>query len=534
MSTEYDADVIVIGSGVLGSLAAWYLARYGRSVIMLEAGPKMERWQIVERFRNNPEKDNLNRPYPEQAWAPKSYGGVYSDSYLENTGPFEFKPALLRLVGGSTWHWAAGAWRYLPNDMKLKSTYGVGRDWPIAYDDLEPWYQAAEEALGVCGSNTDDQSGNAKKSAVPVRSQNYPLPQIGWSSFTQAFAQKAQGAGFQFIDEPQARASQPFDGRPACSGNNSCTSVCPTGAMYSGIVHATKAQEEGARLITNAVVFRLEKSSDGKTITAVHYRTPEKKDIRLTARYIIVAANGIETARLLLLSDVANSSDQVGRNIMDHTGISLTFLSKDEMWPGRGPVQQGHIMNWRDGRFRAKHAAIRHALGNAVPNLAIADRLIAQGLMGQALDEKIRYEAARWVHISTSFEMLPNVKNRITLSERKDVLGLPKPTVYYEPDAYAKAAVTVAKSDYRKLISAFDATVISDSANWQNRHNVIGSVIMGGNAKDSVVDKDCRTFDHTNLFLATTGVIPACSVVPPTLTGIALSLRIAQLIREEL
>lgn len=534
MTTEYDADVIVIGSGVLGSLAAWDLARHGRSVIMLEAGPKIQRWQIVERFRNNPEKNNLNRPYPEQAWAPKSFGGVYSDNYLESTGPVDFKPAFLRLIGGTTWHWAAGAWRYLPHDLKLKSTYGVGRDWPIDYEELEPWYQTAEEALGISGNNTDDQSGQGLKTAFPARSKDYPLPALGRSSFTQIFEQKASTTGFRFVDEPQARGNRPFDGRPACSGNNSCTAVCPTGAMYSGIHHAELAQTEGAQIISNAVVYQIEKSADGKTITAVHYRTPDKKNIRLTARYFIVAANGIETPKVLLLSEVANSSDQVGRNLMGHTGINLTFLAKDEMWPGRGPVQQGALMNWRDGGFRTRHSAMKHTLDNAAPHLNVTDRLISQGLMGEALDAKIRYDAARWVNISTAFETLPHAKNRITLSESKDVLGFPKPTVHYDVDTYVKAAVVTAKSDYKKLVSAFNGVVINEDTNWQNHHHIMGSVIMGDAAKNSVVDKDCRTFDHANLFLATTGVIPASAVVPPTLTGAALSLRIAQTIRNEL
>lgn len=534
MPISYDADVIIVGTGVLGSLAAWQLARHGHSVMMLEAGPLAKRWQIVERFRNNPIKENFNRPYPEQAWAPKSYGGVYSDSYLENTGPFEFRPGYLRLVGGTTWHWAAASWRYLPNDLKLKSLYGRGRDWPISYDELEPWYQLAEESLGVCGNATEDQSGQGKKTPFPHRSKDYPLPQLGWSTFTQAFAQKATAAGFRFVDEPQARTSRPYDGRPACSGNNNCMPICPSAAMYSGIVHVDKALAAGAKIIPNAVVFKLEKSADSDKITAVHYRTPDKKDFRLTSRYVVVAANGIETPKLLLLSDVANSSDQVGRNLMDHTGIGLTFLSKEEMWPGRGPVQQGCILNWRDGEFRAKHSAIKHSLGNAVPNLDVVQRLLGKGLFGQALNEQIRQDAARWVSLSTVFEMLPHAKNRITLSSNKDVLGFPKPSVYYEVDNYIQAATRIAKNDYKKLLTAFNGTVVNDNTGWQNRDHIMGSVIMGDNAKTAVVDKDCRTFDHSNLFLATTGVFPACGVVNPTLTGAALSLRLAQKIMEAL
>lgn len=530
---HYDADVVVIGSGVLGSLVAWQLALQGKSVIILEAGPRMERWQIVEQFRNNPDKGNFNRPYPEQPWAPKSYGGLYSDAYLENTGPFEFKPGMLRLVGGTTWHWAGAAWRYLPNDMKLHSTYGVGRDWPIGYEDLEPWYQLAEEQLGVAGSNTDDQSGQGRETAYPPRSEPYPLPKLGWSSYTEAFARKVRSSGFHFIDEPQARASRPYDERPPCSGNNNCMPICPTGAMYSGITHANKAVAAGARLFTSAVAFKLDKGEHGK-IAAVHFKTPDGQERQIVSRYVVVAAHGIETPKLLLMSEVANSSDQVGRNLMDHTGIGLTFLAKDALWPGRGPVQQGGIFNWRDGAFRADHAAIKHSLGNAVPNLAVTDRLIDMGYKGQQLNEKIRHDAARWVSISTVFEMLPHSGNRIILSENKDALGLPKPSIYYAVDNYVRSAVAVAKQDFRKITTLFSAQVIDDDTGWQNRDHIMGTVIMGDDPKTSVVDGDCRTHDHPNLFLATTGVIPAAGVINPTLTGAALALRLAHTIAREL
>lgn len=530
---QFDADVIIVGSGVLGSLAAWSLARQGNSVIVLEAGPLTQRWQIVEKFRNNPDKANFSRPYPEQAWAPKSFGGIYSDAYLQNTGPLEFKPGMLRLVGGTTWSWAGAAWRYLPQDFKLKSSYDVGRDWPIDYDDLEPWYQQAEEALGVYGNNTDDQSGQGSAKSFPPRSALYPLPPLGWSSYTQLFADKVTTAGFRFIDEPQARNSRPYDGRPECTGNNNCTPICPTSALYSGQVHAQKAVQAGAQIIANAVVFKLGKG-EGNRINAVHYKTPDGKEHALRSRFVIVAAHGIETPKLLLLCDVANSSDQVGRNLMDHTGIGLTFLAQDPMWPGRGPIQQGSILNKRQGAFRAQHAAMKHSLSNAAPHLAATTRLITQGLIGKQLNEQIRHDVARWVSISTAFEMLPHASNRITLSDQKDMLGIPKPSIYYDVDNYVKAGAVVAKQDYKKLVSTFKGTLVNNQTGWQNHNHIMGTVIMGTDPENSVVDSDCRTHDHRNLFLATTGVFPACSVVNPTLTAAALALRLANTINNEL
>jgi choline dehydrogenase-like flavoprotein len=529
METQFDADVIVVGSGALGANAAYELARQGKSVIILEAGVRIPRWKIVENYRNSSKKQNYNAPYPNEAWAHTSY----DDEYIENTGSFEFRPGMLKLVGGTTWHWAAACWRYIPNDMKLRSTYGVGRDWPIDYDDLEPWYGRAEDALGVAGTGEEDQSGQAGE-PFPPRSTPYPLPPEGKTYMFQRLQSRLREMGYNFIHEPNARVTAPYDGRPACAGNNNCMPVCPIGAMYSGNVHVEHAERAGAQLRTDATAYKLEKGEAGR-IAAVHYRTSKGEDVRLTARYFVIACHGLETPKLLLISEVANSSDQVGRNLMDHSGIGLQFLADEPMWTGRGQIQQGGIFNWRDGPFRSRHAAIKHAPSNYVPNTAVAQRLLKQGVLGSELNERIRDEASRWVDISTVFEMLPSPDNRVQPNpNRQDALGIPMLLVHYDIDDYVKTAWPIAMNDFRNFVSGMGGEVVVNNTGWQNRDHLMGSVIMGADPADSVVDGDCRTHDHDNLFLATTGVVPAAGVINPTLTGVALSIRLADTIAQEI
>lgn len=533
--SQYDADVIVVGSGLIGSVAAHNLARQGKSVIQLEAGPRVPRWKIVEGFRNSGNASsnggNRNQPYPNEPWARTSF----TPGYIENTGPVEYIPGMLRLVGGTTWHWGGACWRILPNDFKLKSLYGVGRDWPISYDDLEPFYSRVEVEMGVSGDNHADYSGHSG-APYPPRSIPFPVRPQELSYLSQRFAARVGEGGYPFTYQPNGRATDPYGERPACVGNNNCSPICPIGAQYSGDRHATMAERAGTHLIPDAVAYKIEKGPDGRKITAIHYYDPGGKSHRLTARYFVIAAHAIETPRLLLLSDVANSSDMVGRNLMDHNAFSLSMFADEPLWSGRGPVQQGDVLKWRDGDFRRQHGAIRYEVGNFVGNVPITQHLLSQGVMGPDLDKQIRHLAARFISVSSNIESLPDPSNRVSLhASNKDKFGLPQLNINYDVSDYVRAGGQVVKQDFLNFQKLLGADVFQKNISvWENRDHPMGTVIMGENPKDSVVNHECRTHDHDNLFLATTGVMPAAQAFNPTMTGAALAMRSTDIIAREI
>jgi len=144
-----DADVLIVGAGVAGSLAGWALAQAGAKTLILEAGPRVVRAEAFAAFRRAPAR-TPEAPYPEVPHAPRPVSGDPHHYYLQD-GPDLFKSTYERLVGGTTWHWLGTTLRFLPQDFRLKTGYGVGTDWPITYDQIEPWYCKAEEALGVAG-----------------------------------------------------------------------------------------------------------------------------------------------------------------------------------------------------------------------------------------------------------------------------------------------------------------------------------------------------------------------------------------------
>lgn len=529
MSKEYDADVIVVGSGACGSNMANELALKGKSVIMLEAGPNVPRSKIVENYRNSGRHYDRNNAYPNNPWAPTSN----EPGYIQNTGEFREQPGMLKLVGGTTWHWGGATWRYIPNDFKMKSLYGVGRDWPIGYNELEPYYVRAEYAIGVSGSDTEDQSGQNPGMAYPPRSKHYPIDPEAPLYTTTKLKEALIPHGHSVVHEPTVRIHRPYDGRPGCQGNNNCDQVCPIGTLYNGSITADRAVRNGAKLISEAVVHKITKGEGGK-IESISYLTPEGKEHTLTAKYFVLAAHSFETAKLMIMNDVGNSSDMVGRNLMDHIGLSVAFLADQPMWAGRGPVQQATIMTYRDGDFRSKYSANKHSLANNNQQIDIANRAIKEGLMGKELDDRILDWSSRWMFIYSFLEPLPDPANRIQPNPAwKDSLGLPGLKVHFKVDDYVKVGADHMREQYRDIARLMNGKIVDMSTDYENHDHLMGTMIMGENAADSVVNHECRSFDHPNLFISSVGVIPAAGVINPTLTGIALAIRSADIIAKE-
>lgn len=524
MATVQKADFVIVGSGVAGALVAHQLAMAGKDVLILEAGPRMARHEIAERFRKQADKYDNQAPYPSPAHAPHPEFNP-DNNYLIQKGEHPYEVQYIRAVGGTTWHWAASTWRFLPNDFKLKTLYGVGLDWPIEYADLEPWYGRAEVELGVWGPGDED-LGSPRSAPYPMA----PLP-LSWNE--ERVKSVLNANGYRVVTEPVARNSTVYDQRPPCCGNNNCMPICPIGAMYNGIVHVDKAEKAGARLIENAVVFKLEKGKDGR-IVAAHYKDPQGNDHRVEGRTFVLAANGVETPKLMLMSDVGNSSDLVGRNLMDHPGTGVTFLANEELWPGRGPQEMTSLIDFRDGPFRREYASKKIHLSNMSPLDRIAGKLIHKGplLFGPELEAKIRDQAARSVRFDSFHEILPNPKNRIVPSASERVAGIPKPEFTYAMDDYVRRSAVHTREVYAHAAKLLGGTEVVFEDHFANNNHIGGTALMGNDPKTSVVDRDCRSHDHANLYIAGGAVMPTVGSVNTTLTIAALALRLAERLKQ--
>ncbi len=537
MAEPLSAHVVIVGAGVAGMLAAYRLAQAGVHVLVLEAGPPVNRIDALARYRNAVAK-TPESPYPDNFYAPRPTVLALEDYYVQE-GPVLFKSTYERSVGGTTWHWLGTALRHLPNDFRLHSLYDVAVDWPISYDELEPWYLEAEQELGV--------AGDSKQDLGSPRSGDYPMTALPLTYLDKQVALAANELGLDVHVTPQARNSRTYDGRPPCCGNASCVPICPIAAKYDATVHVRKAQALGVQVIDQAVVHQVEVNADG-WVTGVRFKRPNGDEERAIAHIYVLAAHAIETPKILLMSrtdalpnGVANSSDQVGRNLMDHPVQLSWALARDPLYPYRSPLENAGIENLRDGAFRRTRAAFRMAIGEdgwsfpGTPPTALATDLISEGYRGEALVEQMNARVARQIRFANLVEQLPHPENRIVPAfDRLDPIGIPRPRIYYELGDFARRGMAEARFVSQQVFEAMGAYQIEHAEEHQGAGHIMGTYRMGDDPALSVVNAEQRTHDHPNLFLLGSGVFPTIGTANPTLTIAALSLQAAATIKRDL
>jgi choline dehydrogenase-like flavoprotein len=545
MPTPDTFDVVIIGAGVAGALMADVLAARQVKVLMLEAGETgRDRGELTAQWAASAYK-GLGTPYmasqPERIPGPEQPANEADrknarDLYYDQQTPEKYQSTYERRVGGSTWHWLGHTPRLLPNDFRLRTAYGVGVDWPVGYADLEPWYCKAEKELGVAGDDAEWQNVHGA-----FRSQPFPMTKIwpSWSDlvFTRALdARDVAGRRLSVLSTPSARNSQAYDGRPPCAGNASCVPICPIGAKYDGSVHVKKSLAKGAQLRDKTVVLRLDADADG-FVRTVHFKRWDQSEGTVQGRIVIVAANAIESAKLLLLSRLAQSSGQVGQNLMDHLQKAVLGTAREPLYPFRGPPSTSGIETFRDGDFRKVRGAFRMSLGNdgwsrtGSPQTDVARLIQGEGLFGRELRDRLFHDVSRQVRMSCSVEVLPNPANRVTLSPLEDSFGVARPQLHFATDDYTRTAFGPALDVILEVFRAIDATVTSvdrNPLNYSGAGHIMGTCRMGFDPKQAVVDPDCRSFDHRNLYVVGASTFPACGTANPTITVAALALRAAE------
>jgi choline dehydrogenase-like flavoprotein len=618
MSHEYDVVIVGTGiaGAIMAKTLTQAGKKVLMLEAGLKAGMALDRegaYQTYQRYLNtfySKVNKATNGPYPDLEDAQSSdvlqiqAKTPYDSGYLVQLGPVPFASDNLRGPGGTTLHWLGSVPRMLPNDFQMKTLYGQGVDWPITYDDLKPYYEMAEYEIGVSG-DVDSQVGPDMSRDNYGRDYVFPMQKIPqsyqdkvWMKNTENLKVTLYGEQFNVtcISMPQGRNSVPnpkyrYNGvvwDPAtkklkmtrstgmyqvagsvwnpytgerCEGNASCTPICPVQAKYNALKTLKNADHDKLTIITQAVASTVTIDDETKSVTGIVYKVYDQPESTYyttavaTGKIYVLAASGFENAKILLASNAANSSDQVGRNIMDHLVMLTWGLFPEKVYPYRGPCATSYIPTFRDGAFRKDFAAWISPFDNwgwAWPTYAPASDVtnaLAAGLFGKKLRKHLGDTVPRQALLHFECEQAPDPNNRMTIDPNyMDQLNNYRPVIQYDASDYMRKSFEAAKKVSDQIFAANnieDHTQYNptdpDYVTWKDRGytfwgagHIVGTHRMGSSKEDSVVNTSQRTWDHDNLYLVGCGNMPTLGTSNPTLTMAAMTYLAAEAILQQL
>jgi choline dehydrogenase-like flavoprotein len=523
-----EVDFVVVGSGAAGGVVAKELSTAGFRVVVLEQGP----WRKESEFPHDEIKVGQQNFYTND-WArsPNTFRKTPHDKAV-------VKPSVVygRLVGGTSVHFSANFWRFREIDFKEASVKGTlagtgFTDWPISYQELEPYYTKVDWEVGVAG---------APGPFDPPRSRPYPMPPHPPKSTGRLLELGAKKLGYHAFPAPMAIASQPYQGRAACVQCGFCLGYgCEVRAKSSSLVTMIpKAIASGrCEVRPDSYVRKIETDARGRA-TGVKYFDVAKKEVFQRAKAVVVCANGAETPRLLLNSKsslfpngLANSSGLVGKYLMFNGGGFANGQFEHEVNGYKGIVatrvvwdlyEAGDKLGLVGGGgfdFRFDSTPIQFARSGLPPD---APR------WGKEYKRQLAHQYTRTVFAYGHTTSLPVESNSISLDDTvKDAWGVPAIRMTYSEHPQDLRLYKHFAEQGEALLNAAGATRA-----WQepveeqdSSVHLLGTARMGNDPKGSVVDKYNRSHDVKNLFIVDGSSLVTSGRGQPTMTIEALAFR---------
>jgi glucose dehydrogenase len=483
-------DVAIVGAGVAGVLVAAELSGSTRDVTLIERGAFKSH---ADQVRDGQHTVPIATAESNHEAHPTTPGDQWGYEYG---------------VGGAGLHWGGVSPRLLPSDFELRSRYGVGRDWPFSYAELEPYYALAERALSVSGS----------ENALFGPAYRPPLPPHPFSPTDLMLRPYLR----PYHSLPQARPTRSVGGRPACCGSGSC-SLCPVDARYSPL-HTLEALRgrPGLKLRDRTVVARIRRGGGDWRLECIG---PQGSRTRLTARTVVLAANGFENPAILLRSRLGGAD--VGRWLNDHLHEQFRIEVERPTGAGRGStIATGISYAWADGPFRSKRGSVLVYPDNRGPYMGDdLVRAIAGGKRGRGLQNDVTARFKRSIVLDVIGEDLPQEERSVELSSTRDALGLPLNRVRYPPDSeYLERSRRVVLDDLLERLRPLGARVVH-ATRFGGGH-MLGTCRMGRH--DGVVDEHGRLHGAAGLYVVGGSSFPSYSAAHPTLTIAALAIRLGR------
>jgi len=528
-------DFIVVGAGAAGGVVAKELSTAGFKVVVLEQGP----WFQTKDFMHDEVAVLYRSAFTNDF---KKQPNTFRKTAAE---PAKIQPAVEygRMVGGGSVHYTSNYWRFHPEDFRERSAVGAVpgadlRDWPITYDDLEPYYTKAEWDLGISGQ------GGSNPFDGP-RSRPYPLPPMPVKSSGVLFERAAKKLGLHPFPAPMAVISQPYHGRAACSHCGFCEAFgCEMNAKSSTLAALVPLAVKTGRceIRPNSYVRKLEVGKDGRVTGAIYF-DGSGREIFQRAKAVVVSANGAETPRLLLMSKsnrfpqgLGNSNGNVGKYLMfdngamamgyfehplnEYKSIAVTRVLHDyyRSDPKRGFYGGGGL----DARFDYYPAGFALAgMPSDMPQWGAEWK--------RAVGQYYTHVGGVLAHASS----LSVEQNSISLDDKvKDAWGLPAMRVTFKNHPDDLKAVDFLIEKQKEILETAGAKKVwvdlSGTGDVTYSRHLMGTCRMGEDPRLSVVDKWNRAHDVPNLFLVDGSSLVTCARQQPTATIQALAYRAAE------
>ena len=524
-------DVVIIGSGAAGGMAAWNLTRQGMKVLVLDAGTKFPReqfWSHVKPWQAQERIATGQKP-------PQFYVDLKTAPYrTPKDQPFDLARVWGR--GGKTNIWGRVSLRYSDLDFAGAEKDGWEIPWPIRYKDVAPYYDKVDQLIGVCGGDDDQDSLPGSRFHLPA-----PHPRCGERLLQKA----AKNIGISIVAGRRAVLTKPHNGRAACHYCGACGKGCDIGAFFNSSDYLLEPAFKTGRLriIDNAVVARVLTDSEGRANGVQYFDRFTKKEQQVKARVVIVAASCIDSTRILLNSKskqhpngIGNSSDVIGRYLSEQVRLHMFGFVPDLLGtPVRNDDGIGgeHVymprFNHRDGRKRdyLRGFGMQFWGCGATDNAGWAKEVPGFGA-GFKTAVKKRYPALVALH--PYGEVLPYAENRITVDDSDlDSYGIPISRIAFKyrenerkmmTEMYETAASILKEA--KAEILPYDPTFMGMPGQAIHEHSTCR---MGADPKRSALNGFCQMHDVTNVFVVDGAAFTTASEKNPTLTILALAWR---------
>jgi glucose dehydrogenase len=515
-----EADVCIIGSGISAAMVAEKLAeKRDVRIVVVEAGdeaPAFRDWHALrQRFLD----------YGENPWPRDHIDGLTADGIQSRS----------MMVGGLAMHWGGVTPRFSPEDFKTKSLCGVGFDWPISYDDLDPWYQEAEERMGVAGEQGPRD--------IDPRGRPFPMPMLPLSYNLEKLKGWAASADIPMWSQPSAKNSQVYRGRAACCRSDTCFPICPVQAKYSPDVTWKALRATGrVQVVPRTLVRRLRVAARGTRVEVaegVNVSRPNDT-IEFRAPRFVIAGGYVWSAHLLLLSTssrfpngLANRSGLVGKYLTGHRNVQAFVALPMKLYPGIN--EQHSLVTKYFMRLPKYDRYIRHdlriwesavgrepRLKNEAGTLLLGDEMLADWR------DRTKTGTAR---VRAYYDIIPARESELTLdTARRTPWGDPLPRLSWRDDPVSASLKEHTEEQLRALFArlarAGNGEVLRTSSDPFQDHPC-GGCRMGDDPATSVTDSWGRTHDHDNLFVVGAPTMVTGGCANGTLTFCALALRSA-------